>query len=186
MERVTVGGCLRRRGGAEIAAGARPVLDHDLLAPELRELGGNDAPKGVERAAGRERDHHAHGFVRIGLRRRRLRCERGCNRECAGKASMHAVLPGVLADQPIASAMQSAPSLGVPSARAGTTRPDNKAKWIPDSRFEASRNALEVYCEEEAFAFAFALAPWAALTRVLRNEAASLRQSPIDWMCAGS
>src|SRR5262245_4447052 len=49
---------------------------------------------------------------------------------------------------------------------------------------EASRNALEAYCEEEAFAFAFATL--AALIRVLRNEAASLRQSPIDWMCAGS
>jgi hypothetical protein len=52
----------------DIAAAARPVLDHDVLAPGFGQLLREDAPEGVDGAAGGERDHHAHGPVGIALR----------------------------------------------------------------------------------------------------------------------
>jgi hypothetical protein len=47
-----------------------------LLGQFLRQ----DAPERVDRAAGRKRDHHAHRFARIGLRRCRIR-----QAECDGR-----------------------------------------------------------------------------------------------------
>jgi hypothetical protein len=68
MDRVAVGRCLRGRDGAEIAGRAAAILDHHGLAPLLGELLRQDAPEGVDGAAGRERQHHAHRPGRIGLR----------------------------------------------------------------------------------------------------------------------
>ena len=67
VQRVAVGRRLRGLRRADIAAGAGAVLDHDLLAPHLAELLADDARQRVERAAGAEGDHHAHGFVGVGL-----------------------------------------------------------------------------------------------------------------------
>ena len=54
-ERVAVGGGVRDRFGAEIAAGAGAVLDHELLAEPLTKLLRHDAGDNVGAAAGRER-----------------------------------------------------------------------------------------------------------------------------------
>ena len=67
MQRVAVGRRLRGLRRADIAAGAGAVLDHDLLAPHLAELRGDDARQRIERAAGPEGDDHADGFVRPSL-----------------------------------------------------------------------------------------------------------------------
>ena len=53
-------------GQADVAAGAGPVVDDDLLAEPLAELGRDDAHRGVGRAAGREGDDHADRLGRPG------------------------------------------------------------------------------------------------------------------------
>ena len=68
VERVAVR--RRRAGGAhgDGAAGAGPVLDHHLLAPELAEMLGDDAGDHVGPGAGGDRDDHLHRTARIVLR----------------------------------------------------------------------------------------------------------------------
>ena len=58
------------RLGADIAAGARLVFDHHLLAPDFGQPVGDDASDDVGPAAGRERHHKPHEAVRPGLRLR--------------------------------------------------------------------------------------------------------------------
>jgi len=69
MERIAVGRGLRRGRGADIAAGARTVLDDDVLPPRFGELLREDAPEHVDGAAARKRNEHVHGPVGIALRR---------------------------------------------------------------------------------------------------------------------
>jgi hypothetical protein len=47
-------------GGRDIAARARPVLDHHLLAPHLGEAPPDDASCGIDGAAGRKRHDQPH------------------------------------------------------------------------------------------------------------------------------
>ena len=67
-QRVAVRLGLGGEGGANVAVGARAVLDHDLLA-ELRRQRGRDPPgRNVDRAAGAKRHHHGDRPRRPGLR----------------------------------------------------------------------------------------------------------------------
>src|SRR5262249_15442054 len=79
MERITVGRGLRRGRSADIAAGARTVLDDDVLPPRFGELLREDAPERVDGAAARKRDDHAHRPVGIALRPRVRAPSRGEN-----------------------------------------------------------------------------------------------------------
>src|SRR5262249_28371170 len=47
--------------GCDVAAGARPVVDHEWLAEDLLELAAEDAREHVARAARREGDDEGHG-----------------------------------------------------------------------------------------------------------------------------
>ena len=67
-QRVAVGGRAHDRLGADIAAGARPVLDDELLAEPLRQPLADQARDDVVRAAGGKADDDAHRPRRIGLR----------------------------------------------------------------------------------------------------------------------
>ena len=71
VQRVAVGRSSRGGSRADIAAAAGTVLDHDLLAPHLRQLVGDEAAQNVDRARRRERDDHLHRPFGIFLRRRR-------------------------------------------------------------------------------------------------------------------
>ena len=62
---VAVGLGRRDVGGAERAAGARPVLDDHRLAPALRQPVGQDARDHVGPAGRRRRDDDPHGAVRV-------------------------------------------------------------------------------------------------------------------------
>ena len=91
QQRVAVGLGLDDGGGADRAAGAAAVLDHDGLAELARQRVHHDAPDDVERAARRERDHGPDLARRIALRcrdpRQRRRRERGGGhgQECAAR-----------------------------------------------------------------------------------------------------
>ena len=70
QQRVAVGLGLGHRLGAEIAAGAGPVLHHERLAPHLRQPVGDHAGDDVDAAAGRSGDDdldRAVGIARLGL-----------------------------------------------------------------------------------------------------------------------
>ena len=67
-QRITVRRRLHDRFGAEIAAGARPVLDDELLTEPLRQPLPHQARKNIGRAAGGEADDDAHRVGRIGFR----------------------------------------------------------------------------------------------------------------------
>ena len=69
-QRVAVGRGAHDRLGADVAARAGTVLDHERLAELLRERLRDDPHKDVDRAAGRKADDDAHRPVRPGLRRR--------------------------------------------------------------------------------------------------------------------
>ena len=71
QQRVAVGLRLRDGGGADGAAGAAAVLDHDPLLEPLAELVRQHAGDAVGRAAGRERRDHGDGAVWPALRRGR-------------------------------------------------------------------------------------------------------------------
>ena len=64
---------LVERGQADVAACARAVVDDDLLAEPLAELGRDDADGRIRRAAGRKGHDHADRLARPGGWRRRLR-----------------------------------------------------------------------------------------------------------------
>ena len=70
QDRVAVRRGHLHRLGADQAGRARLVVDDDRLAEQLAELVGDHAADEVGGAAGRERHHHAHRLVRIGLRQR--------------------------------------------------------------------------------------------------------------------
>ena len=65
QQRVAVGRCFRHQLGADDAAGAGLVLDHELLAEPLAELRADDARQNVVEPARRERHDHPHRLVRI-------------------------------------------------------------------------------------------------------------------------
>jgi hypothetical protein len=79
QERVAVGLGLGDRPGAERAAGAAAVVDHDVLLERDRKLFRNDASDRIDAAARRERHDKRDGPRRPALRRcgRRQRRERG-------------------------------------------------------------------------------------------------------------
>ncbi len=70
QQRVTVGLRLGDLLGADRAAGAALVLDHDLLAELFRQRHRQDAREDVGRAARRERHDELHRLVRVLLRQR--------------------------------------------------------------------------------------------------------------------
>ena len=67
-KRVTVRGRSHDDLGADIAAGAGPVFDDELLAEPLRQRLSNEARDDVGCIAGRKADDDAHRPRRIGLR----------------------------------------------------------------------------------------------------------------------
>jgi hypothetical protein len=71
-----VGRAFRHNLGREVAAGARAVLHHHLLAPALGELLANRAREDVARPAGREADDEAH---RLGGKVGGLRAAEACD-----------------------------------------------------------------------------------------------------------
>ena len=84
QQRVAVGRGLGRHVGADAAAGARPVLDNDLLAQRLAELLGGHARQDVGRLAGRGRDDDAQRLGRPSLWARdgEGKCERRGEDRC--------------------------------------------------------------------------------------------------------
>ena len=74
-DRVAVGRGVGGLGGADHAAGAADVFDHDRLAERLLHGVLDDARGGVVGAAGRERHDHGHGTIGIGLRRSGAGCQ---------------------------------------------------------------------------------------------------------------
>ena len=64
---VPVGLGSRRDLGSDQSPGARAIVDYDLLSEHAKQPVGNDAYHGVCRAAGCERNDHAHRLGRIGL-----------------------------------------------------------------------------------------------------------------------
>ncbi len=85
QERIAVRLRLVDELGADIAGGARAVLDDDRVPPLAREPLGHDAWHDVGRAAGRERhddlDRARRIILRAGRRRRRERSDQRCYRE---------------------------------------------------------------------------------------------------------
>src|SRR5262249_14666077 len=81
-KRIAVGGHLHDGLGGDIACGARPVLDDELLAEPLGEPLPHQAREDVGRAAGGEADDKPHRPRRIALRRRDAR--RGSQRGGTG------------------------------------------------------------------------------------------------------
>ena len=73
QKRVAVRRRSHDRLGADIAAGARPVLDDEWLPEPLRQPLTDQARDDVGRAAGRKADDDAHRPRRIGLRPRDAR-----------------------------------------------------------------------------------------------------------------
>ncbi len=65
QQRVTVGFRLGDRVVAEIAAGARAIVDHELLAEAIRQAAAERARQHVEAAARRERHDHTHRVIGI-------------------------------------------------------------------------------------------------------------------------
>ncbi len=69
MQCVAVGCRFRRRRGADVPARTWTVLDDDVFPPRLGELLRENAAERVDRAAGRKRNHDAHGTLGIILPR---------------------------------------------------------------------------------------------------------------------
>ena len=72
QQRVAVGIALGDRLGADRAAGAGTVVDHDFLAEHVADLVGDGAADDRGAAAGRERNHQRDGAGGIVLRTRRI------------------------------------------------------------------------------------------------------------------
>jgi hypothetical protein len=86
MQRIAVWRGLRRDPCADIAASARPVLDHDVLR--------QNAAQRVDGAAGGERNQNAHGTVGIALRRcAGVHRQRRCDQHRTKQPQPHALLP---------------------------------------------------------------------------------------------
>ena len=88
-ERVAVRRRFHDHFGADIAGGARSVLDDELLAKSLRQPLTHQARDDVGRTTGRKADNDAHRVRRIGFRPRdaRHRRERGSARGQMQKSS---------------------------------------------------------------------------------------------------
>ena len=69
VDGVAVGIGARHGLGGDIAGGAGLVFDHDLLAPDFRQLRRHDPRRAVDRAAGRDRADQAHEARGPGLLR---------------------------------------------------------------------------------------------------------------------
>jgi len=67
QQRIAVGGCVHDRLGGDVGAGARPVLDDELLAQSLRQRLCHQAGHDVSAAARRKSNDDPHRFCRIGL-----------------------------------------------------------------------------------------------------------------------
>src|SRR5262245_42692298 len=67
QDRVAVGGRAYDRLGTDIAAGTRPILDHERLAEPLRKPLPHQAREDVIRTAGSKADDDAHRSRWIGL-----------------------------------------------------------------------------------------------------------------------
>src|SRR5215831_16249274 len=68
QDRVAIGFGLRDVFGGDVAAGARLVLDHELLTEAFRQMLPGKSRNDVRRAAGWERDDQTYWSRRIGLR----------------------------------------------------------------------------------------------------------------------
>src|SRR5262245_3743948 len=68
VDGVAVGVGTRDEFGCDVAARAALVLDHDLLAPSLRQPGGDDASGGVDASTRCERANDAHDLAGPRLR----------------------------------------------------------------------------------------------------------------------
>src|SRR5262249_19803389 len=77
-QRVAVGGCLHDRLGGDVAAGARPILDDELLAETLRKPLPDQPRDNVGGAAGGKSHQQAHRPRRIGLRCGNTQRQRKC------------------------------------------------------------------------------------------------------------
>src|SRR5215472_4566327 len=75
-ERIAIRGRTHDRLRGDITAGARPVLDDELLAEPLREPLADQASDDVGAAAGGKADDDADRPRRIGLRESEARCDR--------------------------------------------------------------------------------------------------------------
>ncbi len=65
-ERVTIGGCLRHRFGANIARRPRPVFDVNLAVEDVGKVFGHDPGHEVHRAASGKGDDDSHDFFGVG------------------------------------------------------------------------------------------------------------------------
>ena len=65
---MAVGLRLRHQIRTDDAVGTGPVINNELLAGLLRELGCEDARRGIGAATGFKADHDTHRACRIGLR----------------------------------------------------------------------------------------------------------------------
>ncbi len=83
QERIAVGRRVHDRLGADIAAGARAVVDDELVTELVRQPLRNEARRDVDRAGGRSADNQSHRPGRIGLRSCDPRCRR--KRDHAGR-----------------------------------------------------------------------------------------------------
>ena len=81
QQRVPVGCGLRDEAGADDGARTGSIFDHDRLLQLLLKLLGNDARRGVDRAARRDRHDQRDRTIGISLRRRAV-CQDG-KRGCA-------------------------------------------------------------------------------------------------------
>ena len=73
QQRVSVGGRFRDLVGPNHSAGARTIVDDDLLGPHLGEMLGQNAGEGIDRATRRIWNDDVHRFCGILGKRRILR-----------------------------------------------------------------------------------------------------------------
>jgi hypothetical protein len=93
QRRVAVGRAFCNRFRADIAAGAGPVIDDELLAQNLAHLGGKQAEQHVAVAAGLIGVHHANDLSGVllssGIRRGEAAQYRGNNQDAMQRAVTH-------------------------------------------------------------------------------------------------
>ncbi len=66
---------------ADVACCARAIVDHELLAERLAELGRDDARRDIDSGPGRKIHDHAHGTRGVGLRESYVRERDGRNHQ---------------------------------------------------------------------------------------------------------
>ena len=97
-QRVAIGRRMHHRLGGDIGAGARAILDDELLAKALRQPLADQSRSNVGRCAGRKAADDAHRPRRIGLRERdpRDRWQRGsacCQMQKSSTGKFHSIAP---------------------------------------------------------------------------------------------